>query len=457
MQIAGIVAAISLIVGISIYSGHRVKSASDFSSGGGKAGTPIIAGVIMGTLIGGSSTIGTAELAYNFGLSAWWFTLGGGLGCLLLGLFYTKRLRMQGRLTLTGMISDEFGPTADVYASILSSAGLFISIVTQILSAAALMAIIFPNMDFAAEVFTTVSFMAVYVVFGGVLGTGRAGIIKVILLCAAALSAGVIVLHNSSGMGGLFCSLDRSKYYSFFARGAWTDGGAALSLILGVLSTQTCAQAVISGKSDRDARLGALITSVLMPVIGAGGVLVGLFMRVNYPYLAEARLAFPQFIMDCMPPLLGGIVIGALIIAILGTGAGLTLGIVTVIDRDIAKRLTRRFDEPKKGLVFTRVCIITVLFAAGFFTLGPVGDTILDFAFMSMGLRAAVIFVPLTCALFFPGKVDRRFAIAAIIAGPACVLIFGTLFDLAFDPLFIGMGAAIILCLLGAVIKKNKA
>ena len=39
-------------------------------------------GAIIGTLVGGSSTIATAQLAYTFGMSAWWFTLGAGIACL---------------------------------------------------------------------------------------------------------------------------------------------------------------------------------------------------------------------------------------------------------------------------------------------------------------------------------------------------------------------------------------
>ena len=54
--------------------------------GGGKIGFGVVAGLIMGTLVGGSSTVGTAQLAYNYGMSAWWFTLGGGIACLVLAV-----------------------------------------------------------------------------------------------------------------------------------------------------------------------------------------------------------------------------------------------------------------------------------------------------------------------------------------------------------------------------------
>ena len=58
----GLVATLAAIVGLSIWSGSRGKS-------GGKIGTPVVAGLIRGTLVGGSSTVGTAQLACNLGLS----------------------------------------------------------------------------------------------------------------------------------------------------------------------------------------------------------------------------------------------------------------------------------------------------------------------------------------------------------------------------------------------------
>ena len=155
-----------------------------------------------------------------------------------------------------------------------------------------------------------------------------------------------------------------------------------------------------------------------------------------------------------MPPILAGVVLGTLFIATVGTGAGLALGISTVINNDIVKKLTHRFDDPGKSNLLAKVWILLVLALACCLSTGTLGDLILNFAFMSMGLRAAVVFCPMTAALFFPGKVDRRFAIAAIIAGPVFVLV-GKLIGLPFDPLFLGLAVALVLTLLGAAAKKK--
>ena len=103
--LAGIVLVVGLILGVGFLSGRRVKDSSDFLSGGGKAGTFLVAGAIMGSLVGSQSTMGTAQLSFQFGFSGWWFTLGCCFGCLALGLVYSHRLRQSGCITELAIIT----------------------------------------------------------------------------------------------------------------------------------------------------------------------------------------------------------------------------------------------------------------------------------------------------------------------------------------------------------------
>ena len=251
---------------------------------------------------------------------------------------------------------------------------------------------------------------------------------------------------------------DGVRFFSLFARGVSTDGGACLSLILGVLTTQTYAQGVLSGKTDRDGLGGALLSAFLIPPIGIGGILVGVYMRANaalYPGMV-AKTALTTFVTAHMPPLLAGVILGALFIAVVGTGAGLALGISTILNNDIVKRVTRRFDDEKKLSRLGKVWIVVVLTAAGLLSCGALGDTILQFAFMSMGLRGAVVFTPLLCALWLPGRIHRRYAIASAIVGPVIVLIFGVWKVFPVDSLFLGIAATLVIMGVGlAMGQKN--
>ena len=433
----GLFATLATVVTLSIWSGSRGKS-------GGKIGTPVVAGLIMGTLVGGSSTVGTAQLAYNYGLSAWWFTLGAGIACVILALVYAKPLRRAGCTTLVGILAKEFGDATGMLASVLSAIGTFINIISQLISATAVIAVVAPAVGTGIAVAISVVFMILYVIFGGTKGTGMVGIVKMVLLYISILACGILVLK----MAKIPDLVKAVPNFSLFARGVSVDGGACLSLILGVLTTQTYAQAVLSAKSDRAGITGALVSAFMIPPIGIGGILVGLYMRANAGLYAglTAKTALTTFVTSHMHPILAGVILGGLFIAVVGTGAGLALGISSVINNDI-----RKGQKPR-----SKLWIVLVLVAAGLLSCGALGDTILQFAFMSMGLRGAVIFAPLLFALWLPGRIHKRFAIASVIAGPATVLIFGLWKVLPFDSLFAGIGISLLIMIIGLLRKPVK-
>ncbi|MBO6009778.1 MAG: hypothetical protein J6P70_05580, partial [Ruminobacter sp.] len=80
MQLAMMVATIGIIIGAGIWSAGRIKSSESFSLNGRKASAGMVAGAIAGSCIGGGATIGTSQMAFTFGISAWWFTIGIGTG-----------------------------------------------------------------------------------------------------------------------------------------------------------------------------------------------------------------------------------------------------------------------------------------------------------------------------------------------------------------------------------------
>lgn len=446
----GLAVTLLVIVGLSIWSGTRAKKDK-------RNPMPVVAGVITGTLVGGSSTIGTAQLAYQFGMSAWWYTLGAGISCLILALVYAKPLRRTGGSTLVGIIRSEYGPKVGMAVSILSSVGTFINVIPQVISATAVLAVIFPAMSLETAVIISVVFMILYVIFGGTKGAGIVGIVKMILIYITMIVSAVMVLGMVGGlpafvsMAGNIPDPDGIRFTYLFSRGVGTDIGACLSVLLGVITTQTYAQGVLSGRTDKDGVGGALISAFLIPPIGIGGILVGLYMRANAALYAgvTAKTALTAFITAHLPPLPAGIILGTLFITVVGTGAGITLGISTMLTNDIWGQLIPRFRQPKAKAVLSKLMIALVLAVAGFLACGSLGDIILQFTFMSMGLRGAVVFLPLSCALWLPGKISTRYAMASVITGPLVVLLFGLWKVLPFDPLFAGVGASLLIMAAG--------
>ncbi|MDD4834397.1 MAG: sodium:solute symporter family protein [Lutispora sp.] len=452
-HIIGIVVTLVLITLVGAYSGSKVKTSSDFAVGGKKAGRGIVAGTIMGTLVGGSSTIGTAQLAFLYGFSAWWFTLGAGLGCLILGLFFSGPLHRSNKETVPQILAEEFGGLSKPISSVFVSLGTFLNIIAQILAAIALMTSMFRMNPMVAAIIAVV-LMSAYVIFGGVWGAGLVGVAKLILLYISVIAGGIIAVSSAGGIGEFVSAFPKYPYFSLFGRGVWIDGAAGFSLILGVLSTQTYIQAVLSGKTLKESKAGALISAFLIPPIGIAGIFVGLFMKMNHPDMNSAS-AFPKFVLEYMNPWLGGIVLATLLVAVVGTGAGLSLGISTIFTKDIYKNYINKKADDDKLLKISRLVIVVSLALALLFTTGNAKSLILKWSFMSMGLRGATVFGPLCAALFIKGKVKDKYAIASMIISPLSVLLGKLFLPQSFDPLFLGIGISFMLIILGIFASRS--
>lgn len=435
----------------SIWSIRNVKDGRDFAMGGARAGSLLVAGSIVGTLVGGSSTIGTAQLAHQFGHSALWFTLGGSIGCLILGVFFTRPLRRSGKETIQQIITGEYGEIAGLCSAILGTIGIFLNVVAQLLSSMILLESMFAISPFICAL-ASASIMACYVLFGGVQGIGLVGTIKIALLYVIVMVCGSLALSLSGGLSQMAAALPRQQYFNLFARGFGVDVGAGVSLVLGVLSTQTYAQAVLSAKSDKAAIRGSLLSALLIPPIGLGSVYIGMYMKLYHPDVLPGQ-AFPQFILMYTPDLFAGVALATLFIAVVGTGAGLSLGIASIFTNNLYSRVYSNADS-KKHLLVSRVVIIFVLLLALLFTVGGLQSVILQWGFMSMGLRAAVVFLPMCGAMFFSGKIKPRFALAAIVCGPLTVL-FGQMLPFRWDPLFLGIAVGFMCMALSAIVKPK--
>ena len=492
-HIIGIVLTVGLLLAVSIASGRKVKDARSFTTGG-RAGSWMVCGAILGTLVGGQSTIGTAQLAFSFGLSAWWFTIGAALGAFVLGLVYAKPLRNSGCTTVLEVVRQQYGRRAETVGSVLFLIGIFISITSQLLSSSAMLTSLFALPTGWALALGAV-LIAALVFFGGIRSAGSGGIIKLILLYISSLAAGIAVWHIGHGLDGIreciasiydtpqLAAINdigsaediHRRYGTFLARGPLKDLGGCLSLTLGVVCTQTYAQAVWSAATTAKARRGSVLCAALIPLIGAACTLVGMYMRGHYVTAAEAAAlqqageqlpegigvlenslqAFPTFILAHLPAWLGGIALGTLLINILGCGSGLVLGAATILTRDVYGNLLSLLRRtPRLGpLAQTRMSIILLLALGAVAAHFMQGAFINDLGFLSLGLRAAALLLPLSAALWLPGRFSPRAVTASMLVGTASMLAAGLL-ALPTDPMYYGLAASAIVLLPSARRRK---
>ncbi|WP_316979403.1 sodium:solute symporter family protein [Shumkonia mesophila] len=435
IQLSSLVFTIVAVIGLGVFSARSVKTAEGYSLNGRSAGAGLIAGGITGTIIGGSATVGTAQLATVFGLSAWWFTLGGGLGLLIMSAFYARPLRHSGLETIPQFLSKMYGPKAGPLASIISSLGVLFSCVACALSGIHMIA----AMTGASHVVAAaiIVFLVVgYVVFGGLKGAGVSGLLKMSVLATALCVAGLGAVLALYRMPDFSASFPAYPWFSLWGRGGSVAVSNALSLIVGVLCTQTYVQAVYSAADARTAAIGTATAAAMVIPVGLPSIAIGMFMHVHHPDLAPV-LALPMYLVTYLPGWLGGVGLAALLLSVVGSIAGLSLGIGTMISNDIVRGVFGVRSDAHI-LLANRASVATVACMAMAIALSSLNSYVLDWSYMSMALRGGGIFLPLTLAIFRPGLLSGRWGVASMFVSTVAAVASWMFFP-KLIPLFVGL------------------
>ena len=186
LHILIISATVFAVIGSGFYVSRSVRSSAGYSVAGRSAGASLVAGSIAGTVVGGGATVGTAQLAYSFGLSAWWFTLGSGIAFIL-----AKRLRNTTLETIPQYLELYYGKKAETLSSIISSISILLSAVASSLPGIEIISALFGLTPFLSALLLMALVIA-YTFFGGMKSAAVSGILKMVIIWISLFISGAI-------------------------------------------------------------------------------------------------------------------------------------------------------------------------------------------------------------------------------------------------------------------------
>lgn len=395
-----------------LLSKNRTKNAFDFLVAGRSLSYFGVSGVIIGTLVGGASTIGTVQMAYFYGLAGIIFTLGSGIACLILGFFLSKKLYEANIVTITEFLGQTFGARFRKVSSVFSTLGIYVHVVAQIIASGAIISQFFNTTIMIGSLISSLLIL-IYSIFGGVKSSSVIGKLKIFVIYFVMLICFVIAFKNGKFdiVEKLKLEIDPSiKWLSIFSYGFKSGFMDILFMIIGVLSTQVYLQAVFSAKSKKNAMLGCILSGVLIPPVGLFGVYIGMYVRSTGFNANGGADVLPYFINSNFHPMLSAIFLAFILFIILGTASGLVVGVVTNIFNDFfitAKKGLLSLNE-KKEMYIVRLVNFTVVFTGYFIVAIGIQSKILKWSYLSMGIRGGAVFLPLISVLYFKDRIDLK-------------------------------------------------
>lgn len=420
----------------------KIKSADEYSVGGRNAGMGMVAGCIISTIVGGAATVGTAQMGFQIGLLAWWFTLGSGIAFIIMAYIYARPLRESGLTTIAQYMEIKYGPKAGILAGVSASLGIFFSIVASSLTAINLISAIF-DLNILLSVFIIVTVAGAMIFFGGLSGSGLAGIFKIGIIFITIFLDGVLAYADMNYLGGMRNVIADDKWFSLFGHGLQNGLINLLSMIMGVVSTQSYIQAVFSAKDAVTAKRGCILAAIVVIPIGLPSVVIGMFMSVHHPEINPIN-ALPMYLLNYLPEALGGVGVAALLLSALGSIAGLAFGVSTMLTNGVIQKLFKNLSD-ERLLNISRLNVLLVIVGAVLFTCYHLDSSVLEWSFLSMALRGCGIFLPLTFAVLVTKKFNAATGFYAMLAGIITDCLWNKLQIAAVDALLVSVCVSLLI------------
>ena len=165
-------------------------------------------------------------------------------------------------------------------------------------------------------------------------------------------------------------------------------------------------------------------------------------------------LALPAYLFTHAGTLIGSIAMGGIALSLVGSIGGLSLGIGTMLSHDVFAPLLAVKSEGRL-LLLHRLTVLLVMALAALFAIFFIDSQVLVWNYLSMALRGGGVFLPLTLAVFCPGRLSPRLAVISMLLSTAAAVAAAALKS-AVHPLFIGLVVSAALILPGVCQKQKE-
>jgi SSS family solute:Na+ symporter len=323
-----------LVIGFA--SRKRTREADSFFVAGRKSSASFVTGSLLATIIGGSATVGMAGLGFTRGLTGAWWLLAGSAGLIVLGVFFARKVRKLALYTLPELVESQYGRGMSLASALLITLSWIAIVAAQIIAAGKILGILgMGNPVLWMTIFSVV--FITYTAMGGQYAILRTDSIQAVIIFAGIFAGISLLLSRLGGLAGMQVALPAGHFDFPTSPGFDTPGLVSMLLVVGLTYVvgPDMYSRIFCARDESTARTATLWTAALIVPIALAITLMGMGAAILSPGIAPEQ-AFPQVIKELFPPLLGGIVLAALLCAVMSSADTTLLSASTILMVDIA-------------------------------------------------------------------------------------------------------------------------
>ncbi|MGO4889761.1 sodium/proline symporter PutP [Anaerobacillus sp. MEB173] len=441
-----------LLIGLWTY--RRTNTISDYFLGGRKLNSWVAAMSAQASDMSGWLLLGLPGAIYVTGINGMWIAIGLAVGTYLNWQFIAKRLRRYteavNSITIPDYLENRFKDNSKVIR-VISALTIILFFLFYASSGMVAGAVLFEQafgIDYNVALFVGSIVIVSYTFLGGFLAVSLTDFIQGILMFCALLLVPTVIIVSLGGFTGLWGSIGQVNIDLLnimksvgVEDGTWTTNITTFSIIgtisllawglgyFGQPHILTRFMSIRSASEIPKARLIAIVW-VVLSLIGAG--LVGL-VGITYfeTPLENPESVFILLVQSLFNPWVAGILLAAILAAIMSTIDSQLLVSSSAIAEDFYKQILRREANEKELVWVSRGSVIFISVIA--VILAKSGGNVLELvSYAWAGFGAA--FGPVIILSLFWIRMTRNGALAGILIGAMTVIFWNKI------PLFSSIG-----------------
>lgn len=360
-----------IVFAIGFYHSRRERTSSDYFLAGQNVGWFAVGASLFATNISSEHFIGLAGSGASTGLAVGCYEWSASFCLFLLGWLFVPHYLKTRVFTMPEFLEKRFSPGCRWYLTWVSIFAYIFTKISVSLFAGGILIREIVGWDYMTSAVLLVIATGVYTVAGGLAAVIYTDLFQAFVLIAGAIVLTVLGMDQAGGFEGLRAALPPDFFHMIKPNSdpsyPWL-GTTVGTLILGIwywCTDQVIVQKTLSAKGISDARKGAFLCAAMKisPVFIL--VLPGLIAKALWPADVTGDNAYPLLVKRLMPPGLSGLMVAALLAALMSSLSSVFNSCSTLITMDVYKKL--RPDASERRLVFigrvttAAVVVISVL------------------------------------------------------------------------------------------------
>ncbi|WP_163100504.1 sodium:solute symporter [Peribacillus alkalitolerans] len=442
----------AVLIGVGIIGSKKAKTSEEYNLAGRNLGMFMYLGCLSAVILGGAATIGTTKLGYVFGISGLWFVTMIGLGIILLGTIFVKKIDAFKVTTISELLGKRYKSEARLISAIVAAIYTLMIAVTQVIGMGSIISVIL-GWNITTSMLVGGGIVLFYTILGGMWSVTMTDIIQFVVMTVGIFFIMLpISISEVDGFSSLLSKLPES-HLSFSSIGYQQIFQYFMLYTLGMVVSQDIWQRVFTAKTNKIARNGSIYAGIYSIAYALAGSIIGMCALVLLPNIEDTQTTFATMALTILPTGVLGLVLAAVCSALMSTASGTLLASSTLITNDILKQYFVKNISDKQLLTISRITTLVIGVVAVIFSIW-IQDVLvaLDVAY---AILSGAIFVPLVMTFFWK-KAHPNAGFYSILISTVVVLA-GLFFEglTSTNPILYGMSSGVITIVLISLLSNR--